>query len=65
MDSTKARKVVQNAINSITPNLTEGRNSFTLEDGVEVVINVPQKEVESHEESWWESSEEYWDDSGC
>ncbi len=66
MDSIKARKVVQNAVNSINPTLTEGRNTFTLDGGIEVVVNVPRPAVvEDNPEDWWESSEEYWDDSGC
>lgn len=65
MSTSKNRKIVQDAINSITPDLTEGRNTFVLEGGVEVVVNVPRPTVEEDPEDWWESSEEYWDDSGC
>lgn len=62
MSASKNRKIVQDAINSISPSLTEGRNRFTLDNGVEVVVTVPEA---PDEDSWWESSEEQWDDSGC
>jgi len=65
MSTSKNRKIVQDAINSITPDLTEGRNTFVLEGGVEVVVNVPRPATEEDPEDWWESSEEYWEDSGC